>query len=648
MANTPQPNDPEEQEVEKHVEEIMGPVDNRANNAFVSDEEVSKPKPEQVSEPTTAPDMPDAEKVDDEPSDNEDVPEDESVPAEESTKDEAPLRDTTENKETDKAVDDIMHDDAEATLPGGDDKAIVMKQSFWERTKNFFAGWWSNPWKRYGTLGVLVALFAVIAFVAPVRAAVLNLVGVRSSVIVHVYDGASNLPLKNAVVSSDGKSVKTDENGQAKLKDLHLGKRDIKISKVAFATATEKLNLGMRVVDIGDVTLKPIGAQLTYMLTDYLSGKPVEDAALTSGESTAKSDKDGKAIITVQPDNIKDGTITISAAGYRTDEVSPPSDLTATTHYKLVPAAHAIYVSKASGKYDVYKTYLDGKDRKILFAGTGLENQSITTLPSPSGRLVAVASTRDNKRNSDGYLLTALNIVDVASGQDTNIDYAEQISLLGWQGNTLVYSQTVAGASAANPSRQKIISYDTDSGKRYQLASANGFSGTQMVGNTLYYATSATDPKNPSNFARIKADSSGKQILLTANVWSVLRTGYDTMKLQTNSAWYDYKVSDSKPSASTPSTTYASRFYADNPAGTKSVWVDVRDNNGVLIVHDIKTGKDTELTTQKNMQVAMYWLNDSTVVYRVAGSNEVADYAINVDGGKPMKIADVSLTGIRY
>ncbi|MCA9327270.1 DUF5050 domain-containing protein [Candidatus Saccharibacteria bacterium] len=557
--------------------------------------------------------------------------------------------DVAESPETDQAVDDILRTDADASLPDTkEEDAVVMKASLWERTKNGWANWWSNPWKRYGTLAALLVLLLVIFLVAPVRAMVLNAFGVRSSVTVSVLDGANNLPLQNAVIEVDGVSTKTNADGKATLKGIHLGKQDVEVKKIAFTTYKKEVDFGMRIVDLGEVTLKPAGVQLTYVFSDYLSGKPVQDVELQSGESTAKSDKNGKAIITVQPDDTNDIKISAKKKGYRTDELSAPADLTATTQHQLVSGNKAVFVSKESGTYDIYKMYIDGTDREVLLAGTGRENQATTALPSPNGGKVAVASTRDDKRNADGYLLTALNVVDTETGEATNIEYAEQITLLGWRGETLVYEQTVAGTSAANPSRQKIIAYDFADNKRFQLANANYFTGVQLVGDVLYYTVSSNDPNAKVTFARVNIDGTNKKTLYTDTIWTLLRTAYDKMKFQApDNSWYEYTIGSSSPTKSTPVSDWSSRYYVDAPTSKLSAWVDVRDNNGVLMRYDIAGNKDTELTTQRDMQSVVYWLNDTDVVYRVAGSREVADYVVSVNGGAPKKISDVTLSGIR-
>ncbi len=553
-----------------------------------------------------------------------------------------------DDAETVAAVDDILKQDSDALLHAAPPaKAVVMKPSLGERLKNSWFNWWDSPLKRYGVIVSLVIVLGVVFFVGPVRAMVLNMAGVHSSALVKVVDGGTNLPLQNANVDIGAVSAKTDSDGRAKLKGIRIGKHDVIVRKAAFATTTRKqIDFGMRIIDLGEVKLRPTGQQISYRFVDYLSGKPLVDVMVASGEASAKSDKTGKAVLTIEPGT--DEKVRVKKEGYRTDTLEAPSRAQATVDYKLVPSARAVFVSKESGKYDVYKMYLDGKNREVLLAGTGLETQATSAIPSPSGSRVAVASSRDEKRNKEGYLLTALSIVDTEEGNTTNIAYGEQIHLLGWRGEVLVYVETVAGASAANPNRQRIIAYDFSTNKRFQLASANYFAGYELIGSMLYYTVSATDPAATETFARIAIDGTAKKVLFSGNVWSLMRTDYTKLKLQTQDKWYEYTVGEAAAVESNPVSVYTSRSYADDPNGKTSAWVDVRDAKGVLLLRNLATGKETELTTQKSMQSIVYWLNDTVVVYRVANANEVADYAVSVAGGTPKKISDVSLTNLRW
>ncbi len=545
------------------------------------------------------------------------------------------------------AVDDILKSDAESLLPGSQthEKAVVMKHSVFDKFKNAWFLWWDNKWSRYGTIAFGVLLALTVILVKPVRNFALNTAGMRSSVLVSVLDGATNLPLEKAVVKVDGVSGETNDKGEVRLTGIHLGNHEVSISKIAFAAVKKQVEFGVRIAEVHDVTLKPTGQKLTFVFNDYLSGKPVVDVQVESGKATAKSNKDGKAILTIAPGSDED--ILVSKAGIRKESIKLAEAQAGMIMRKLVPSAPAVFISKASGKYDVYKMYVDGKDKEVLLAGTGLETQSIVALPKSDGEKVAIVSSRDDKRNKDGYLLTGLFVVDTNSGDIVNIEYAEQITLLGWRADTLLYSQTVAGASAANPNRQKIIAYDFAANKRFQLASANYFAGTELIGTTLYYTISATDPNAVESFARVNTDGTGKKTLYNGDTWGLLRSDYNKLKFQTPTKWYEYTLGASAPVVSTPPSEYGSRYFTDSPDGKASAWVDIRDNKGVLLVRSLADGKDKELTTQKNMHAASYWLNASVIVYRVAGASEVAEYAISADGGAPQKIADVSLTGIR-
>ena len=549
--------------------------------------------------------------------------------------------------QTDAAVDDVLQSDSNAALSHDASFAATVAhgRSFGRRLKDAWLDWWQNPWKKWGSILVAVAVVAVSTSLPPVRAAVLNTFGVRSSVIVTVYDGASDLPLKNATVSVGALSTLTDENGKAKLKNIPLGDRQIVVEKTAFAPYRQQARFGMRVVDLGDVTLKAVGIQLTYSFTDYLTGAPISGVSLESEAATAKSDESGKAILTIPPGSTS--SIILSKGGYRTEKSSPPGGTKASLAVALVPSAKAMFVTKESGKFDVYRMYVDGRDREVLLPATGTETQNISVLPNSDGTITAVASTRDDKRNSDGFLLTALTLVDSESGEQTAIEHAEDVTLIGWHGRTLVYRLSVAGASAANPNRQRMVAYNVAENKRFQLASGNNIAAYDLIGDTVYYTAGSANPGANDMFARVNINSLSKKSIYTGSVWSLLRTDYEKIKIQTPDRWYDYTIGSSSIVPTTPDSYYTFRYYVDSPDGKRSVRTDARDSNGVLMLRDIATGREKDVAIQRNMQAPLYWLNDSVVVYRVAGAAEVADYVVSVDGGASKKISDVSLTGIR-
>ena len=321
-----------------------------------------------------------------------------------------------------------------------------------------------------------------------------------------------------------------------------------------------------------------------------------------------------------------------------------------TVSLKLVPAAPDVYFSKESGKYDVYRIDIDGKNKKVLLPGTGLETANLSLSVNDDSSYAAVVSSRDNKRNSDGYLLNTLTIVNTDDGSYQTVDHSEEFVLIGWDGDTLIYQQTISGASAANPSRQKIFSYDVQSGKRYQLANANYFGGAVLFGNKLYYVVSNTDPSIVGGLSVVDLNGSNRKSIMKASLWSFIRTDYDKVRLQkSDNSWYEYKFGDSGTKPSVPPSTYASRVYVDSVDGKTSLWVDVRDANGVIIKRTISDGTEKELFTQKHAQYIVRWLSPTTFAFRVDGGGEVADYVASTDGGTAVRVTDVSSTqGYRY
>ena len=404
------------------------------------------------------------------------------------------------------------------------------------------------------------------------------------------------------------------------------------------------MTIGPGTTKLPAVSLKAVGTQFTFIFTDYLSDKPVAGAEVTSGQASAQSDKSGKAILTIQPSDKPTFAATVSAPGYRSEKLAVSTTEKAPQNLTLVPAGKEVFISRRSGNYDLYKADLDGKNREVLLPGTGNETPSLALRISPDGSEAALVSTRDNQRDSDGYLLSTLTLVDVGTGATVTLEHAESVQLLGWSDTRLVYQETVAGASAANPNRQRLVSYDYRTGKRLQLASANYFNGALLAGSKVYYAVSNTDPSASPSFSAIGVDATGKQTIVSKEVWTVVRTDYSTIALQTPAGWLQYTIGSSGTKAGTAPGSYSSREYLAGPDGNTSLWTDVRDGKGVLLAHDNASGKDTVVASQAGLSSPLRWINGNTVVYRVATAQESADYAVSLLGGQPKKITDVTNT----
>ena len=551
-----------------------------------------------------------------------------------------------DDAKTDAAVEDIVAKESDELLEAEDAARSanepVKRRGFFGSIGHFFSSWAHNTWARWTTFLVIIIIAAAVTAVPKARYFVLNTVGVRSSINVTVVDDGTQLPLKNVKVTVAGEQVLTDVQGMARVSGLKLGQHKLHIERLAFTSVNREVTVGWGSNPLGTLALRATGLKYVIQVTDYLSGKPLAGAQAESGELNAVSDKDGK--ITLAVNDTKDLPVRIMATGFRAEALTLTTANLAANAMTLVPSQKAVFISKQSGTYDLYSMDIDGKDRKVILKGTGSENSNISLSVSPSGQLAALVSTRDNVRGKDGYLLSAITLVDVSEGSKLTIEHVEQVKLIDWDGDRIIYQTTTTGPSGATPQRNRLISYDYSGSSRIQLAAANQFNTVISSGGSIYYAPSSTDPNASLGLVRIKPDGSGKTSLFTKEVWTGIRSAYAELYLQTPDGWYAYAFDDQQPEKTSNTPNSVSRQYSNAPKESKSLWVDSRDGKGVLLSYDLLSRKDTVVAVGDGLTYPIRWLNDTTVMYRQSSNAETADYALSLKGGAARKVADVTST----
>jgi len=302
-------------------------------------------------------------------------------------------------------------------------------------------------------------------------------------------------------------------------------------------------------------------------------------------------------------------------------------------------------VSKRSGKYDVYSIDADGKNEKVLLRGTGSVRDDIVLASNPATDMLAFVSTRDNTRNKEGFLLSTLTLIDTKKAAVVTLGKSEKFQVVDWVGDRLVYVQIAAGASANDPKRHRLMSYDTKTEDTKELAASNYFNDVLVAGGAVYFAPSNSGQPADVGFYKINPDGSSKQTLLNKEVYNAFRTQYDQLHLAVGQDWYSYKLGDVQAGKiSGPPSELKSRVYREGPDKQHSLWVDNRDGKGVLLAYAIIGKTDKVLKTQSGLANPVAWLSNSYVVYRIHTEQESADYVLNQDGGEPRKIRDVTNT----
>ena len=552
------------------------------------------------------------------------------------------------------AVADIIAKEGDEVLAAQDAKSANEEAPKKQKRSmsHVFSAWWHNKRARTITLALVAMAVLGVALYPVTRYAVLNTVGVRAGVTLRVIDSKYGLPVKNAEVVVAGQKGMTNDDGKVTLSHLRLGKAQIAITKRSFATLTQTVTIGWGSNPFNDpLQMDPTGSVYSFTVTDWLSGKPVAKTEVSDGESTAVTDDAGKATLMVQPTD-KDLQLSVKAKDYRTESFTISATEKADKAVKLVAGRPDVFISKRSGKYDVYKRDVDGKNETVVFAGTGSEQDPLGLLVSPDGATAALVSTREGKRDSSGYLLSNLYMIDVQAKTATKVASTEsaQIQLIDWVDDKLVFVKIASGPSAATPGRQHAVVYDSKQDKQNELANANYFNDVEVYNGQVYFAASSGGGSGSADakLFRVNTDGSSKTALTDKEIWATYRNSYT--KLQANAAdnkWYEQTLGDSKMtvlSGAPASPTH--RIYAVNPSAEKAVWVDSRDGKGVLILQDIKNtaNADVVVFSKGGLGYPMRWLSDKHLLVRVSNSQETADYVINIEGGDAQKVGDVTNT----
>lgn len=542
-----------------------------------------------------------------------------------------------DDEKTEQAIDDIVAKEGDDLLAvqdaaGAKGKVDVPRQR---------SGFWRKKWVRSILLLLVFGGIAAALALPTSRYWALNTAGVRSSSSLKVVDSTTQLPLKGVEVTVGNKQALTDSEGNATLSDLKLGAAQLTIGQVGFEEIHRDIVVGWGSNPLGNFALKATGVQYVIEVTDYLSEQPLEGVEATNGGVTAVSDKEGKITLTLESTLVAKDGVVLSKAGYRSKPIDLNDDPKEPTQAAMVVDRKAVFVSKQSGKYDVYKSDVDGENREVLLAGTGHENSNISLVVSQDGKRAAYVSTRDNKRDDGGFLLSSLVLINVENGSALTIAEAAQIQLIDWVGSRLVFQ--LGSSDSDDEERYTVSSYDYTSNTRVQLAAAKKLQAVMSAKGLIYYAPAAdsSDPSLELGLFKIAPDGKDKQRVVDTELSSVLRAAYGTLQLQAaDGTWLSYDLaSGAKTQVGTPSSL-ASRLYTDNEGRTKSLWVD----QGTIKVYDVATTKDTDVATVSGITYPLRWAGASTVIFRVSNASETADYVVDPSGGTPHKITDVTPT----
>jgi hypothetical protein len=541
------------------------------------------------------------------------------------------------------------------------------------RLKRLAHAYWA---RKKWTLPVTALVLLILLLAIPLTRYPILGVALKKDAAITVLDSTTDLPVTDADVAVGGKMLKTDNHGHV-VAHLGVGKHAVSVTKKYYKTYDSSVFVGIAKASNLKISAVATGRQVPIAVTDYVTGRALENAVITANGSSAKTDKKGKATL-VLPAQGTTAKATISRDSYNNNSVSVT--ITArevnTNKFTLTPSGKVYFLSNLSGKIDVVKTDLDGKNRKTVLAGTGSEDTNSTSLlASRDWKYLALLSKRDGKQG--------IYLIDTATDKSTNIDGDSDtatFTLVGWSGDTFVYQVQRSNVSNWQSGAQAIKSYDAANGKLYTIDQSQGegtgqydygftnYSTVSLLDNEVVYAKNWYSSQFPnhlsgksSSLVSVHPDGSSKKTVKDFPIPAAAQYTYFVSLLQYESyglyvqvpsesnanTYYAYEDGNLTAKSDVTDDTYNKPYptFLVSPSGKQTFWSEVRDNKNALFIGNNEGASGKQIATLSEY-TPYGWYTDNYLLVSKGGSEL---YIMAVDGSKaPVKMTDYYKPQLSY
>ena len=479
---------------------------------------------------------------------------------------------------------------------------------------------WLVPVTRYGILGTVV----------------------KKKTSVMVMDMTTKKPVTEAQVELGTLSAKTDSDGKLTLQDVPVGEYKLKVMKSYYTT----VELPATVPVFGDlaevkVDLVATGRQVSVLLTDTVTKKPLEKAMLTVGETSSVSDASGVVAIVLPADQeTLKGQVKLE--GYNPTEVEVKvTDQADANKFSLTPTGTVYYLSKQTGKINVMKSNLDGSGAAVVVEGTGTESDSETALLSARDwQYMALLAKRKTTAAGQLYL------IDAKTGNLKTIDEGNvAIELIGWSDHNFLYTVTRNEKKIWEDKRQALKSYNADTGALITVDETYGVGTnlydaqyeiinspyivegkvvyTKPLYREIYTILTPTDRKSsiivatPANGQKqvLQEFSSNKSANLQARLYEPQEIYFRVELAGSPVVYFEYEGGTLKSVTNTDDKFY-NTFYPTflvSPDGQKTLWHEPRNGKNAIFVGD-KNGKNSKELAIDSEYTTYGWYTDKYIL----------------------------------
>ncbi|MBX4197239.1 hypothetical protein KW801_01635 [Candidatus Saccharibacteria bacterium] len=531
------------------------------------------------------------------------------------------------------------------------------------------------------TIPVSVLLFILILAGVPFSRYALAGLAVKKDLTVKVLDSTANTPVSGATVSIGSITAETDGTGKAILHKVKAGHHKASFTKKYYQTRNiDLLSPILSQKATPEVQMTATGRQVKITITNAISKKPLSEVNINVADVTAKTDKDGSAIIVLPAGNTEQKA-KLSLGGYNDAQVTVKinDDKIQANSFSLTPAGEIYFLSKLSGKIDVVKTNLDGTNRQTVLAGTGKEDDRGTVLlASRDWKYLALLSKRAGG-------LPALYLINTSDDSLTTMDTGDaDFSPAGWVNDDFVYTTTKNATQLWQAGRQVLKSYSAPNKKITTLdqttASGTGQADyiSQLIGSVYAYgdqilyiknwttafgmASNADFTSKQATFNGVKADGSGKRAIksfgLASGTSAIDITLEDRVE---NPGSIDLHFSDGNQdnfyvyangqvkdeSSATADSYYTADYptYLQSPSGDSTFWSESRDGKNTLFTGDASGQNGKQVATLSDYNT-YGWFTDN---YLLVSKNSSELYIMGRLGDHPaIKISDYHKPSVTF
>jgi hypothetical protein len=464
----------------------------------------------------------------------------------------------------------------------------------------------------------------------------------KASAEVVVADSKTLQPIKEATVSIDDMVVKTDEEGKATLSDLSLGRKKLTVTKEAYKNFERDEVIFIGVNKLEPVVLEGAGIAISFVVKNKITDSPIEGVEIKVKKNSAKTAKDGTAVLNILPTGGVKSVAKISKNGFIDTSLEfMVEKTTKPLAVKLTPAGKNYFLSNRRGKIDLFKSNLDGTKQSIILEATGNEEINTSILTSPNNKWVALLSTREAVKGASGDNIPILYMINPSDKSSQRISSEIGTSIIGWVNDYLIYS-THSG-NYDNP-EGKIVSFNVSSKTKVVLEEFQGYTGNiQLFENRVVYSLPDKTFEKYGLFIR-NPDGSNHETVLTETVYTTYKTSASSIVFQSDKSkkWYSYDA-DSKQlkklSSKPPSLKNKKIIFS--PSKQYTAFIENRDGKNELFLADSAGENEKKLTSIGSASDPIRWVGDDYIIFSSSKNNETADYIVGRAGGKPQKVVDI-------